>query len=150
MGISTLSVREVLYINGIKLRTCTHCIITNQDTKIPNNQFSASHLKLLQYFVCLASVLAKVLELLALWAAAVVLHLGALGVDFGALRLVAHRSIFGAHARAVRVAGEETFSELVDEATVVHAAFAAVVIEQHLVGVAFGLVGCVVLGNEGG
>lgn len=50
----------------------------------------SSYLEFLQNFVRFPPVLAKVFNLLALGAASVVLHLGALGVQLGALGLVAH------------------------------------------------------------
>ncbi len=67
--------------------------------------------------------------------------LGALGVYFRALGLVTDRSVLRAHARAVRVAREEAFPELVHEATVIHAGFSSVVIENDvIVGSSLGLI----------
>lgn len=92
---------------------------------------ATAHLKLFQNFVRFPSVLAKVFDLLALRAAAVVLHFGALGVKFGALGLVAHGPVLRAHARTIGVTRVEALSEFVDEAAVVHASFPPVVVEHE-------------------
>lgn len=106
-----------------------------------------SYLKFFQYFVRFPPVLAKVFNLLALGTASIVLHFSALGVQFGALGLVAHRPVLGAHARTVRVSRVEALPEFVDEATVVHASFAPVVVEDDVVaGGSLRLVGGVILG----
>lgn len=79
------------------------------------------------------------------------LHLGALGVYFRALRLVAHRPVLGAHARAVRVSREEALPQLVHEAAVVHAALPTVVVEDDvIVGRPLGLIRWIILGVDGG
>lgn len=92
-----------------------------------------SYLEFLQDFVRFPPVLAKVFNLLALRATSIVLHFGALGVDLGALGLVAHRPVLRTHARTVRVSREEALPEFVNEAAVVHAAFPPVVIEDDIV-----------------
>ena len=107
----------------------------------------SSHLKFFQYFVRFPAIFAKVLDLLALWAAAIVLHFSALRVQFGALGLVAHWPVLRAHARTVGVSRIEALSEFVDEAAVVHAAFPPVVIENDAVsGAPLRLVRGVILG----
>lgn len=103
--------------------------------------FTGRRLELLQDLIRLPSVFTEVFDLLAFGATTVVFHLGALGVYFRALGLVTDRSVLRAHARAVRVAREEAFPELVHEATVIHAAFPSVVIENDvIVGSSLGLV----------
>lgn len=107
----------------------------------------SSHLEFFQYFVRFPAIFAKVLDLLALRAAAIVLHFSALRVQFGALGLVAHRPVLRAHARTVGVSRIEALSEFVDEAAVVHAAFPPVVIENDAVsGAPLRLVRGVILG----
>lgn len=93
-----------------------------------------SYLEFFQYFIRFPSVLAKVFHLFALGTASIVLHFGALGVQFRALGLVAHGPVLCAHARAVRVSRVEALPQFVHKAAVVHAAFAPVVVEDHVVG----------------
>lgn len=107
----------------------------------------SSHLEFFQYFVRFPAIFAKVFDLLALRAAAIVLHFSALWVQFGALGLVAHGPVLRAHARTVGVSRIEALSEFVDEAAVVHAAFTPVVIENDAVrGAPLRLVRGVILG----
>lgn len=107
----------------------------------------SSYLEFFQYFVRFPAIFAKVLDLLALRAAAIVLHFSALRVQFGALGLVAHRPVLRAHARTVGVSRIEALPEFVDEAAVVHAAFPPVVIENDAVsGAPLRLVRGVILG----
>lgn len=108
---------------------------------------SSSYLEFFQDFVRFPAIFAKVLDLLALRAAAIVLHFSALRVQFGALGLVAHRPVLRAHARTVGVSRIEALPEFVDEAAVVHAAFPPVVIENDAVsGAPLRLVRGVILG----
>lgn len=60
------------------------------------------------------------------------LHFGALGVQFGALGLVAHRPVLRAHTRTVRVSRVEALPEFVHEAAVIHASLPPVVIEDDV------------------
>lgn len=90
-------------------------------------------LEFFQNLVCFRSILAKVFDLFALWTAAIVLHFGALGVQFWTLRLITHGSILRAHARTVRVSRIKTLSQFVHEAAVVHATLPAVVIKHHVI-----------------
>ena len=117
-------------------------------TKMQDVMFSErAYLEFFQDFVGFPSVLAKVFNLLALGAASVVLHFGALGVKFGALRLVAHGPVLRAHARTVRVSRVEALPEFVDEAAVVHASFPPVVVEDNVLsGAPLRLVRGVILG----
>lgn len=94
------------------------------------------YLKFLQDLVSFPPVFTKVFNLLAFRTTSIVLHFCALRVYLGALWLVAHRPVLGANARAVRVSREETFPQFVNEATVVHANFPPVVVEND--GVAVG------------
>lgn len=106
-----------------------------------NWEAEVSYLELFQDFISLPFIFTEVFDLLAFGATAVVFHLGALGVYFRALGLVTDRTVLRAHARAVRVAREEAFPELVHKATVIHAAFSSVVIENDvIVGSSLGLV----------
>lgn len=106
-----------------------------------------SYLEFLQDFIRFPAVLAKVFNLFALGAAPIVFHFGALGMQFGALGLVAHRPVLRAHAWTVRVSRVEALPEFVDEATVVHAPFPSVVIEDDvLTGGPLRLVRGVILG----
>lgn len=91
-----------------------------------------SYLEFLQYFIRFPPVFAKVFNLLALRAASIVLHFGALGVQFGALRLVAHGPVLRALARTVRVSRVEALPEFVDETTIIHASLPPVVIEDDV------------------
>lgn len=91
-----------------------------------------AYLEFFQNFIRFPSVLAKVFHLLALRAASIVFHFGALWMQFRAFGLVAHRPVLCAHARAVRVSRIETFPEFVDEAAVIHAALAPVVIKHNV------------------
>ena len=93
----------------------------------------SSYLKLLQDFVRFRAVFTKVLNFLALGAAAIVFNFGALWVYLGTLRLVAHGPVPGAHARTVRVSGEEPLPEFVHKAAVVHTSFPSIVIEDDVV-----------------
>lgn len=109
------------------------------------------YLKLLQDFVSLSPVFTHVFDLLALGAAAVMFHFGALGVYFGTFRLVAHGAVLGAHAGAVGVPGEETLPERVHEPAVVHASLPPVVVKEDVViGVLVGIVRRVILRADGG
>lgn len=91
-----------------------------------------SYLEFFQNFIGFPPVLAKIFHLLALGAASVVLHFSALGMKFRALGLVAHGPILRAHARTVRVSGIKALPEFVDEAAVIHASFAPVVVEDDV------------------
>lgn len=91
-----------------------------------------SYLEFFQNFIRFPPVLAKIFNLLALGAATIVFHFGALGMKFRALGLVAHRPILRAHARTVRVSWVEALPQFVDEATVINASFPPVVIEDDV------------------
>lgn len=110
------------------------------------------YLKFLQDLVSFPPVFTKVFNLLAFRTASIVLHFCALRVYLGALRLVAHWPILSAHAWAVRVSREETLPQFVNKATVVHANFPPVIVENYVVAVGSSLclVRGVILGTEGG